>query len=348
MSILNLSKTKTKSMFFGESLGIQQYLNFTHQYFDKNAKQQMSYFWQPQEVSLSKDIGEWKELPDEQKNIFTNTLKFQILLDSVQARGPTTAFAPYCSLPELESAINCWGFFEGIHSRSYTYIIKNLYSNPEEIFDSIYDNEYLLKRIRTSHVYYDQFISYPTKTNLVLAMINVFILEGLRFYTSFAIAFAFGENQVLEGTAKIISLIARDEALHLALTQKIINLWRKDQNETEFKAIIDENKDAIKSMFTSAVKEEHEWCDYLFDKRSIIGLNGLLCKEYINWIAENRAKKIGLNLKFNGFKKNPLPWMDNWLNSKQLQVAPQETSLETYVVGNIVMDDDSEFNTYSL
>ena len=243
--------TKAQPMFFGQPLGVQQYTSFKYPVFDKLTQTQLSFFWRPDEVSLQKDRSDYQSLRPEQKHIFTSNLKYQVMLDSVQGRGPSMAFMPYCSLPELESAMEAWGFMEMIHSRSYTHIIKNLYSQPEEIFNTILGDEKILSRATTVTAAYDQFIQsaqhygqgewqhalegagysreerYELKRLLFRAMMNVNILEGIRFYVSFACSFAFGELKVMEGSAKIISLIARDENQHLVLTQNIINNWRK-------------------------------------------------------------------------------------------------------------------------
>lgn len=353
MTILNTNEINLKNqpMFLGADLGLQRYDVFKYPHFDKLTKTQLSYFWVPQEINLSKDVGDYKELSEVEKVIFTNNLKYQILLDSVQGRGPGS-FLPYVSLPELESAINIWQTMEMIHSRSYTYIIKNLYPDPSVVFDSIIQDEAIIKRSKTVTSYYDFFISYCNyfnslsnkkpyvveefKKRLLLAMVNIYILEGIRFYTSFASSFAFGENKVLEGSAKIISLIARDENLHMALTSYIIKKWK--QNENDMKILFEQNKDNVIKMMDNAVEEELSWVKYLFKDGSIIGLNGVLCSKYIRWLATDRLKKIGISKSYDGPKKNPLPWMSNWLNSKSLQVAPQEDEIESYIIGSIKQD----------
>ena len=341
-SILNFDssvESKNQPMFFGEELSIQRYDTYKYHYFEKNARLQISYFWVPEEITLMKDISEFKTLSEDEREIFTNNLKYQILLDSVQGRGPSQAFLPHCSLPELEGAINSWQFFEGIHSRSYTYIIKNLYTNPSEVFDNILDNRAIVDRAKTSAKYYNDFIETggSDKTKLLLAMVNVFILESIRFYISFASTFSFAENRLLEGSAKIVSFIARDENLHMALTSYIIRKWLED--EPDMKKIFDENKEEIIiKMFDEAVEEEVQWAKYLFRNTSLIGLNGVLSEQYVRWLASNRLKKIGLSKSYGGPKKTPLPWMDNWLNSKSVQVAPQESELESYTIGGIKMD----------
>jgi ribonucleoside-diphosphate reductase beta chain len=292
------------------------------------------------------------------------------MLDSVQGRGPGMAFIPYCSLPELESAMTVWEFMEMIHSRSYTYIIKNVYSDPTEVFDTILDDEKILSRAASVTESYDDFIDHAhqydngtmwelakdghysgqfdrreLKRKLYRAVANVNILEGIRFYTSFACSFAFGENKLMEGSAKILSLIARDESQHLVLTQYILNKW-KEGDDSEMQIIARDEQSWVMSMFQRAVDEEKMWAEYLFKNGSMIGLNERLLHNYVEWIANRRMKAIGIKPMFDiPAKNNPLPWTEHWLNSKGQQNAPQETEIESYVIGGIKQD--VEANTFA-
>ena len=355
--------TKKQPMFFGKPLGIQRYDSYKYPVFEKLTTQMLGYFWRPEEVSLQKDRGDYQSLSPEQKHIFTSNLKYQVLLDSVQGRGPGMAFQPYCSLPELEGAMGVWEFMEMIHSRSYTYIIKNVYSDPTEVFDTILDDKKILDRAKSVTEAYDDFLNYAQewgtsnmwkeghresstavwerkelKRKLYRAVANVNILEGIRFYVSFACSFAFGELKLMEGSAKIISLIARDENQHLAITQNIINNWRKG-DDPEMKEIVKEEEQWTYQMFDRCVNEEKTWAEYLFKDGSMIGLNDKLLHQYVEWIANKRMKSIGLKSVYDiSARNNPLPWTQHWISSKGLQVAPQETEVESYIVGGIKQD----------
>ncbi len=365
MTVFNTASidTKKQPMFFGAPLGVQRYDSYKYPVFDKLTQQQLGYFWRPEEVSLQKDRGDYQSLRPEQKHIFTSNLKYQILLDSVQGRGPGMAFLPYCSLPELESCMEVWQFMEMIHSRSYTYIIKNVYPDPAEVFDTILQDKKILKRAESVTKAYNDFINYAQsygqgnhwrpdwrgspstewtindlKRQLYRAVANVNILEGIRFYVSFACSFAFGELKLMEGSAKIISLISRDENQHLVLTQQILNKWAEGDDPAMVK-IAEEEKDNIIQMFRDAVDEEKEWAEYLFKDGSMIGLNDKLLTQYVEWIANKRMKSIGLDPIYDvPLSHNPLPWTQHWISSKGLQVAPQETEVESYVVGGIKQD----------
>ena len=367
MTVFNTKEVNTKKqpMFFGKPLGVQRYDNFKYPVFDKLTTQQLGYFWRPEEVSLQKDRGDYQTLRPEQKHIYTSNLKYQIMLDSVQGRAPGMAFIPYCSLPELEACMEVWGFMEMIHSRSYTYIIKNVYPDPSEVFDTIIKEPKILERAASVTESYDDFIneaqqwgqsslwrdydgtlntSLPVlemkevKRKLYRAVANVNILEGIRFYVSFACSFAFGELKLMEGSAKIISLIARDENQHLVITQSILNNWRKG-DDPEMLEIMKEEEEWTYKMFDKCVNEEKKWAEYLFKDGSMIGLNDKLLYQYVEWIANKRIRAIGLKQQYDiPAKNNPLPWTTHWISSKGLQVAPQETEVESYMVGGIKQD----------
>ena len=376
LTVFNDKKVDTKKqpMFFGAPLGMQRYDEYKYPDFDKLTQTQLGYFWRPEEVSLQKDRADYKTLNEQQKHIYTSNLKYQILLDSVQGRGPGMAFSPYCSLPELEGCMGVWEFMEQIHSRSYTHIIKNVYSDPAEVFDAVLDDDKIMDRAKSVCKAYNEFIEVATeyansnlwkedwkespisqctlndvKRKLYLAVANVNILEGIRFYVSFACSFAFGELKLMEGSAKIISLIARDESQHLALTQKILYKWKKGDDPV-MQEIHEEEKETVRQMFALAVNEEKEWANFLFSQGSMIGLNERLLSQYVEWIANRRMKAIGLAPLYDiPAKNNPLPWTEHWLNSKGQQNAPQETEIESYVVGGIKQDVGAEtFAGFSL
>ena len=365
MTVFNTNKVDTtkQKMFFGAPLGVQRYDQFKYPVFDKLTQTQLGYFWRPEEVSLQKDRADYQTLRPEQKHIFTANLKYQILLDSVQGRGPGMAFSPFCSLPELEGAMNIWQTMEMIHSRSYTYIIKNVYPDPTEVLDTIVDDDRILERAKSVTAAYDEFLQAAQewgagnrweqaleqvdsaqwelrdlKRKLYRAVVNVYILEGIRFYVSFACSFAFGELKMMEGNAKIIGLIARDESQHMTITQNIIKKWLEG-DDPDMRQIAKEEEENVIEMFKQCVEEEKNWAEYLFKDGSMIGLNDKLLSKYVEWVANRRMKSIGLKPAFDvPANNNPLPWTEHWLNSKSMQVAPQETEVESYLIGGIKQD----------
>ena len=365
MTVFNTNKVNAmkQPMFFGAPLGVQRYDQYKYPVFEKLTQQQLGYFWRPEEISLQKDRADYQTLRPEQKHIFTSNLKYQILLDSVQGRGPGMAFSPYCSLPELEAAMNIWQTMEMIHSRSYTYIIKNVYPDPTEVLDTIIDDEKIIERAQSVTRAYDAFINaaqeygqgnlwkedfkdsptsqwtlHDLKRQLYRAVMNVYILEGIRFYVSFACSFAFGELKMMEGNAKIIGLIARDESQHMTITMNMIKNWQKG-DDPEMMSIMEEEEQNVIQMFRDCVEEEKNWAEYLFKDGSMIGLNDKLLKNYVEWVANRRMKSINFKPVFDQpISNNPLPWTEHWLNSKSMQVAPQETEVESYVIGGIKQD----------
>lgn len=347
-------------MFFDGSVDIARYDQIKYPVLDKLTDKQLGFFWRPEEVDISKDKTDFHKLSEHEQHIFTSNLKRQILLDSVQGRGPTEALLPVVSLPELEPLVTAWAFMETIHSRSYTHIIRNIYSNPSKVFDTLMDADEIMTCAKDISKYYDDFIEYSKwydllgygkhvvngkevivnkhelKKKLWLMLNSINVLEGIRFYVSFACSWAFAELKKMEGNAKIIKFIARDENVHLAASQTIIKTLLKD--DSDFVKIREECEAEVISIFTSAVEQEKEWAEYLFKDGSMIGLNQRLLCDYIEWIASKRMKSIGYTSPYTVPQANPLPWTEKWVGGGAVQVAPQEVELSSYIIGGIKND----------
>lgn len=365
-------------MFLGAPLGIQRYDIIKYPNIKTLTNQQLYYYWLPEnEANLTQDSIDFNKLEPKAQHIFTANLKRQILLDSVQGRAPSLVFLPLVTLPEVETFINVWTFFEGIHSESYSYIIKNLYPDASTVFDSITSIEEIMVCASDISHYYDDLLKYSQYYNLLgpgthqikqfsdsnpitreitlteyelkkklwLTLLSVNVLEGLRFYVSFVCSWAFANNmQCMEGNAKLIKLIARDENLHLGFTQYLIRTLPKDDpiystirrdTETEMLRIVD-----------AAVEQEKQWAHYLFKDGGLIGLSEEILVSYIDYIADKRKYTIGLPNKYQmpsgRFRPNPIPWTESWISSRATQVAPQETEVTAYQVGNLKDDIDLE------
>lgn len=357
-------------MFFGNPVNVARYDQQKHAIFEKLIEKQISFFWRPEEVDVSKDRMDFQGLSDAEKHIFISNLKYQTLLDSVQGRSPNIALLPIVSLPELETWIETWSFFETIHSRSYTHILRNLFTDPSNIFEDIVENEEIKRRAADISKYYDDLIfatqlwqtqgegthevngethiinMRELKKKLYLCINSVNALEAIRFYVSFACTFAFAERELMEGNSKIIRLIARDENLHLTSTQHVLNLWAKGKDDPEMAEIAKECEQEARDIFLNAVQQEKEWAAFLFNNGSMIGLNEEILCSYVEYIANQRMAAIGLGQPFD-VSSNPLPWMNNYLNSDNVQVAPQESEISSYLVGQIdaevSADDFDEF-----
>ena len=345
-------------MFLGNSVNIARYDQQRFVAFEKLIEKQLSFFWRPEEIDVSKDRADWQSLTDSEKHIFISNLKYQTLLDSMAARSVNAVLLPLVSLPEVETWVETWAFSETIHSRSYTHILRNLFTDPSEVFDDIMVNPAILKRASSIAKYFDSVIittqllqsqgpgSYEVdgstievserklKERLFLAICSVNALEAIRFYVSFACSFAFAERELLEGNAKIIKLIARDEALHLTGTQHILNNWMSGRDDPEMQEIATTLREEGKQIFIDVVDQEKEWADYLFKDGSMIGLNAAILKQYIEYISNQRLSAIGFDAPYD-IKSNPLPWMNSYLVSDNVQVAPQETEISSYLVGQV-------------
>jgi ribonucleoside-diphosphate reductase beta chain len=326
----------TQPMFFGAPVNIARYENLKYKTFDNLTEKQLGFFWRPEEVDIGRDSKDFRSLSDHEQHIFTSNLKRQILLDSVQGRAPTEAFLPICSLPELENWIVTWTFSETIHSRSYTHIIRNIYSNPSEVFDNLLDIQEIVDCAKDISKYYDNLIKQPNKQNLWMALNAVNALEGIRFYVSFACSWAFAELKKMEGNAKIIKFIARDENVHLASTQQMLKLLVRD--DPEFAAIKEQSEEKVLQLFDSVVQQEKKWAEYLFKDGSMIGLNADLLGDYVEWIASKRMHAIGYKSLYRVEQANPLPWTQKWISGSDVQVAPQETEITSYINGGVKKD----------
>jgi ribonucleoside-diphosphate reductase beta chain len=359
-------------MFMGNSVNVSRYDIQKHASFEKLIEKQLSFFWRPEEIDVSKDRSDWQGLSDPEKHIFISNLKYQTLLDSMAARSVNAVLLPLVSLPEIETWVETWAFSETIHSRSYTHILRNLFTDPGEVFDDIVVNPAILKRASSIARYFDDVIlttqllqsqgegTYKVegksievsrrklKERLFLAICSVNALEAIRFYVSFACSFAFAERELLEGNAKIIKLIARDEALHLTGTQHILNNWMNGNDDPEMTEICKELHSEGRQIFLDVVEQEKEWADYLFKGGSMIGLNAQILKQYVEYISNHRMQAIGYDAPFE-VKSNPLPWINSYLSSDNVQVAPQESEITSYLVGQVdAAVDVSDFDDFDL
>ncbi len=360
-------------MFFGQPVNVARYDQQKHPIFEQLIEKQLSFFWRPEEVDVSRDRIDYGNLSSHEQHIFISNLKYQTLLDSIQGRSPNVVLLPLVSIPELETWIETWTFSETIHSRSYTHIIRNIVNDPGIVFDDIMQNEHILERAADIAKYYDDLyynsqlynmygagthtvngkevtVSLKSlKKQLYLCLMAVNVLEAIRFYVSFACSFAFAERKLMEGNAKIIKLIARDEALHLTGTQHILNLMRNGRDDPEMVDIAYECYQESIDIFTKAAEQEKEWAGYLFKDGSMIGLNKDILCQYIEFITNLRMEAVGLPVAFPNSKSNPIPWINTWLSSDNVQVAPQETEISSYLVGQIDSDlSDSDFDDFEL
>lgn len=364
---------KNRPMFLGGEVDIARFDVLTYPMIDKFTEQELGFFWRPQEIQdIIKDKNDFAGLTEHEKHIFSSNLLRQILLDSLQGREPAAILGPIASCPEIENWITAWTFSESIHSRSYTHIIRNVYPSPDKVFDKIPQVKEILDCAVDISRYYDELDQYNKLTEifgygvahvpdrrehddpediqgltkfldlyghkkaLYKCLMSVNILEGVRFYVSFACSWAFGERRVMEGNAKIIKLIARDENLHLASTQYMLReLRRKD---ADFEKIARETETECVKMFQDAIDQEKDWAKYLFKDGSMVGLTEPILCQYVDFIAKQRMKAVDLPNDHLTITQNPLPWTLKWIGGKEMQPAPQEVSISSYRVGGVKSD----------
>jgi ribonucleoside-diphosphate reductase beta chain len=357
-------------MFFSGSVDVARYDQVKYPVLDRLTDKQLGFFWRPEEIDVSKDRSDFANLSPHEKHIFTSNLKRQIMLDSIQGRGPTTALLPYVSIPELEPLVTTWAFFETIHSRSYTHIIRNVYPNPSLVFDDMLDIKEIVNCADDISKYYDDFMQYAQwhellgegkfaiedkvslerkfvsvnkhelKKKLWLMLHAINALEGVRFYVSFACSWAFAELKSMESNAKIIKLIARDENLHLAASTTIIKSLLKE--DSSYEEIRKECEPIVQQIFVNAIEQEKTWAEYLFKDGSMIGLNEKLLGDYVEWIGCRRMRALNIQCPYTVPQANPLPWTERWIGGSNVQVAPQETQISSYIIGGIKQDATSD------
>lgn len=352
-----------RKMFLDGSVDIARYDQLQFIALDKFVKQQRGFFWVPEEINdINKDKVDFRSLSEHEQHIFISNLLRQTLLDSIQGRAPSEVFSPITSVPEAEIWTQTWAFSETIHSYSYTYIIRNVFSNPDEIFSKMSEIQEIVDCSVDISRYYDELNDYNKLVDLYgytdgrtlmdhkkllwKCLMSVNILEGVRFYVSFACSWNFAERKLMEGNAKIIKLIARDENLHLGSTQYMLReLVRTDP---DFAKISKETEQECIEMFEAAIQQEKDWAKYLFEKGSMVGLNESILCDYVDYIGKQRMKAANLPCDIE-ITQNPLPWTLKWIGGKEMQPAPQETNITSYRVGSIntTVDKDA-LNKFSL
>lgn len=358
----------TEPMFLGSGLGIARYDQQRHKVFEDLIEKQLSFFWRPEEVNVMMDRGQFEKLPQHQQNLFTDNLKYQSLLDSIQGRAPSAVFAPLISDPSLDTWFQTWTFSETIHSRSYTHIMRNLFTDPAKIFDEIVLDEAIMKRAESIGVYYDAVTEAHRKwlnaqdrcfnpnnieikqakhdlmKAMYLCMHVVNALEAIRFYVSFACTFNFHKNmEIMEGNAKIMKFIARDEQLHLKGTQYQIRQWQLGTDGDEWVQVAKECEEKAVRIFMEVNQQEKDWAIHLFRDGGLPGLNVEILHKFIDYLTVSRMKAVGLPCSIVlESTHHPIPWIREYLNSDTVQAAPQEVEISSYLVAQIDNDVDSD------
>ena len=350
------SDYKNEPIFLGKNRNVQRYDIQKYPFFAERAKIIRGLYWSPEEVNMSKDRSDYKELSPGLQHIFVNNLKYQTLLDSLMGRSLMMTIGRVITNPEFEECLAWWDVFEVLHSRSYSHIIQGIFEDPSPIFDDILINDYITKRSQSVIQYYDALEEatdeyavkrkHPEritseeidnlKEKILLALVNINILEGIRFYVSFACSFAFGENKIMIGNANILKLIATDESQHLILSQYLLKILQSNESEG-FSHLWTKNKEKIIDMYRVAFEEEKEWASYLFRDESMIGLNEPVLVEYLSHILYTRMSAINLPPIVDQ-RENPIPWINNWLHYDHVETLPQETENIAYTIGTLKSD----------
>ncbi|HBY6939552.1 TPA: ribonucleotide-diphosphate reductase subunit beta [Klebsiella pneumoniae] len=358
---LGANDATKEPMFLGQSVNVARYDQQKYRDFEKLIEKQLSFFWRPEEVDITTDRIDFNtKLQEHERHIFLSNLRYQTLLDSVQGRSPNATLLPLISIPELETWVETWSFSETIHSRSYTHIIRGMVDDPSIVFDGIVTDEEIISRAISISTEYDKlyemtcarqhlgedeferlYVSefdgkpYPLQRQLFRTLVSINALEAIRFYVSFACTFAFGERKLLEGNTKIMRFIARDEALHCEGTERMLRFMRTGREGLLWAQIAADEEPFIYQTMMDVAEQEMRWADYLFKDGSMIGLNADILKSYVKYRTNLAMRRLGLKPLYPEIKDDPLVWMNKWLLSDTLQIAPQESEQSTYLVGQI-------------
>lgn len=338
----------SEPMFCGNSVAIARLDVYKYHFFVRLVERQQSYFWRPNEVNLTLDRNEFRNrmLPHE-REIFMKNLSYQVVMDSEQGRAPALIFLALCSLPELESWLTIWTAFEGIHNQAYAHMMRSVLDDASVIFDKITtDNEIVKRTVAVSEEYdklYDLICRkhvigvdpHELKVQLYRTLACVNALESIRFFVSFACTFIFGERNIIEGCAKIMKFIARDEDLHCQGTEHMLKLMANGLEGEEWAAIAAEQRPFLIEIMKTVSLQEMEWADYLFVDGAILGLNASILKQYIKYRTNLALERLDIEHAYPDVTTDPLPWMDKWTKSDPVQVAPQEAEISSYQIGQI-------------
>jgi ribonucleoside-diphosphate reductase beta chain len=356
-------KTKTdylnRKMFLDPAgpVTIQRFEEVKYNKLAKFEQEARGFFWVPEEISLTKDAQDFKDASDTVRHIFTSNLLRQTALDSLQGRGPSQIFVPVASLPELESLVYNWTFFEtNIHSRSYSHIIRNIYNVPKDVFNTIHDTQEIVDMASSVGNYYDYLHRLNCRKELNdngiavgeeehikaiwLALNASYALEAFRFMVSFATSLAMVENKIFIGNGNIISLILQDEILHKEWTAWMINQVVKE--DPRFAKVKVECEAEVYQMYLDVIREEKAWAEYLFKFGPVIGLNANILKDFVDYTAAGALKEIGIKYLEPAPKSTPIPWFNKHVDTSKKQTALQENESTNYVIG--VMSDTLDYD----
>ena len=381
--IFNLGETvnsKRTRLFLGEdscNRNIQTYHDPKYPWIMEFAEEMRAIGnWSKNEIDLSKEKSNFDALDEAGRHIYESGLKFAITLDSCAGRAPLQLFnnGGISNNPEWELYITNHQNNELLHSESYTEMVRAIYNDVDVFIESIIDDPFIQKRATSilsafdwATSVFDKMDANKTCESLKLGcdkpfpevdervvkeaiyksalVLNMF--EGIRFFATFVTAWSFSEqpDKLMSGSSNIFKLIARDEMIHLDVFQRVIKMLREDPSEG-FTRVAADLEDETYDMYRTAYLEEMTWIEFLFSKGSpLIGMNASILKEYMDYIFAVRLTNIGLDPKRIGLTlgKNPLPWVDNYLDSSHIKSAPQEIESVNYVAA-IDNSQDEDFD----
>ena len=335
-------KTKEK-IFFGSYSGFQRYDNPTYKFAVQQEERQRNAFWNPNEISMVNDSQKFPELPEPIQEVMIRIWLFQTLMDSGQNRGMEEILSSLATNPEFEAMFRTWGYFELIHSLSYSHLLRGIFSDAEKIFNRIENYPEIKSRIDREIDLYsrvkniDEIESLEEKKKLVLELlVSVFALEGIKFYVSFLITYVINNsyNNKIQGATRIIKLINFDEDLHTTMGSGTLNILRKEQNEG-FKELINSPwfSEMVNKTFDSVYQDELDFAKYLLSVGQIPTLTEKVFENFLKYYVDLRRTQIGEPAKYNIEKSDVVQWFEHYKDLNKENAALQESDLAVYSIG---------------
>jgi len=320
-------------LFLGESLGFTDTINQPYPILDTLYQRQVGQLWNELEVDLTQDRQDMINADPKVVDLMVKTIMYQMLADSIASRSITGVLLDYVTNSDLEALYNVIAFFESIHARTYSHIVKQTFVDPNKALQEGYANTQVIKRGDSFKTAFDNLInveygSEETEELLYVALVALYILESLNFMASFAITFGVAETGIFQGTSQLVKLICRDEMLHGLAGAEVLKIEFKNKPH-----LLAKLRPLFQTMLDDAIKAEDDWTDYLFSEgRACVGITAPLIKEQVRYLARPVAETLGLEL--TAPDTAPLSFMQDYIDSSKVQVAAQELQLTSYLVNS--------------
>lgn len=333
-------------LFLGQQLGVIDTINVQYPKLEELYQKQLSQIWSEFEISLEQDKMDMLNVPKATRELMVKTIMFQTSADSCACRSIVEILGKYISNSELLNLVTLQTFFEVIHARTYSHIIKQTFTDPSDMLEELYNEANVLRRLEPIVKAFDEISNLPEDATekqkrqaIIKTMVALFALEAISFMASFAVTFAITESGVFQGIGQLVTLICKDEVLHGRMDYEVLNILK---NDAEWKTEMIFLTEELKAILDSVVQQEESWTEYLFSEgRQVIGLGSELLKDYIYYMSKPLYDALGLPFDFKVVTTNPIPYMDKYIDSTLVMALPQEIQITSYKIGAVKDDTDN-------